>query len=172
MARLILEPGLAFGTGSHPTTYLALVLLAQTLVDATHRTVLDVGCGSGILSLAALQLGAQTALGVDIEDQAIAVAEHNAALNDLQHRARFVQGSWDVTEEPFHLLTANIYLGPLVNMIHSLAQRLAPHGTLILSGILAFQESTLRTALDTAQLTVMQQMTQDNWVALAVRHRV
>ena len=172
MARLILEPGLAFGTGSHPTTYLALVLLDQTLVDHTHQTVLDVGCGSGILSLAALQLGAQMALGVDIEAQAIAVAEHNAALNDLQHRVRFVQGSWDVTEEQFDLLTANIYLGPLVNMIHSLAQRLAPHGTLILSGILTFQESTLRTALETARLTVVQQMTQDNWVALAARHRV
>jgi ribosomal protein L11 methyltransferase len=171
MTRLILEPGLAFGTGSHPTTYLALLLLAQTLVDNTPQAVLDVGCGSGILSLAALKLGAQTALGVDIEAQAITVAEHNAALNDLQHQAYFVQGSWDVTAEQFDLLTANIYLGPLVNMIHSLAQRLARHGTLILSGILAFQESTLRTALDTAQLTVIRQMTQENWVALAVRHR-
>jgi ribosomal protein L11 methyltransferase len=171
-ARLILEPGLAFGTGSHPTTYLALLLLAQTLVDGTHRTVLDVGCGSGILGLAALQLGAQTVLGVDLEEQAVAVAEHNATLNDLQHRARFMQGSWEVTEAQFDLLTANIYLGPLVNMIHPLAERLAPHGTLVLSGILAFQESTLRTALDTAQLTVVQQMMQDNWVALVARHRV
>jgi ribosomal protein L11 methyltransferase len=83
-----------------------------------------------------------------------------------------MQGSWEVTEAQFDLLTANIYLGPLVNMIHPLAQRLAPHGTLVLSGILAFQESTLRTALDTAQLTVVQQMMQDNWVALVARHRV
>ena len=127
MARLILEPGLAFGTGSHPTTYLALVLLTQTLraqalTDDAHQTVLDVGCGSGILSLAALTLGVQTALGVDIESQAIAVAKHNAALNDLQHRARFVEGSWDITEEQFDLMTANIYLGPLVNMLHALAR--------------------------------------------------
>jgi ribosomal protein L11 methyltransferase len=170
LACLTLEPGMAFGTGSHPTTYLALTLLAQHGAVAPNTTLLDVGCGSGILSLAALALGAHRAIGLDTDAQAIRVAADNAALNNLQHRAHFRHGSWEATAEVFDLITANIYLGPLVNMIHPLAQRLAPQGTLILSGILAFQEQALRTALATARLRVVQRLIKDNWVALSARH--
>jgi ribosomal protein L11 methyltransferase len=170
LACLTLEPGMAFGTGSHPTTYLALTLLAQHGAPGPNTTLLDVGCGSGILSLAGLALGVHRAIGVDTDAQAIRVAADNAALNDLQHRAHFRHGSWEVTAEVFDLITANIYLGPLVNMIHPLARRLAPHGTLILSGILAFQEQALRTSLATARLRVVQRLIQDNWVALSARH--
>jgi ribosomal protein L11 methyltransferase len=170
MACLTLEPGLAFGTGSHPTTYLALTLLAQYSPLRPNSQLLDVGCGSGILSLAALALGVHKAIGVDIEAQAITVATANAALNRLQHRVHFRQGSWEVTADVFDVITANIYLGPLVNMMHPLAQRLAPHGILILSGILTFQEAPLRTALATARLTVVKRLVKDNWVALAAQH--
>lgn len=170
-ACLTLEPGLAFGTGSHPTTYLALRLLAQRLSDQPYQTMLDVGCGSGILSLAALKLGASHAIGVDIEAQAIEVAAQNAALNQLQHQVRFVHGSWEATEGQFDLIAANVYLGPLMTMMQPLAQRLRPHGTLILSGILTVQEPALRSALDAAQLMVTQQLVKESWVALAVQHR-
>lgn len=168
---LVLEPGLAFGTGSHPTTYLALVLLAECLAKTPHRTLLDVGCGSGILSLGGLKLGVENARGVDLEEPAITVATQNARLNHLQHQAQFQHGSWELADGQYDLITANIYLGPLVNMLHALAQHLMPQGTMILSGILTFQESALRTALDTAHLDVIEQRVKDNWVALAVTHR-
>lgn len=168
---LTLEPGLAFGTGSHATTFLCLTLLAQYIAPDTVSTLLDVGCGSGILSLAALRLGVQTAIGVDIDAQAVAVAQRNARLNDLQQRVGFRHGSWEVTADQFDLITANLYLQPLLHMAVPLARRLRPQGTLILSGILATQEVALGAALDRAQLDVQQRLSQEEWVALAVRHR-
>jgi len=171
MACLTLEPGMAFGTGTHPTTRLALTLLARYVSKATPGSLLDVGCGSGILSLGALQLGVPSALGVDLERGAVTVAQHNAELNGLQDRIAFRQGSWEMANGTYAVIAANIYLGPLVNMMHALGQRLQPHGVMILSGILTFQETTLRTALDTAHLAVVEQLVEDNWVALAVRHQ-
>jgi ribosomal protein L11 methyltransferase len=170
-ACLTLEPGLAFGTGAHATTYLCLTLLTQWLTVASGGTLLDVGCGSGILSLAALTLGVHTAVGVDIDAQAVAVAQQNAVLNGLQHRVRYLQGSWEVTEEAFDLITANIYLEPLLGMAAPLSRRLRPHGILILSGILASQEAALQAALYHAKLEVQQRLMEEEWVALAVRHR-
>ncbi len=171
MACLTLEPGMAFGTGTHPTTRLALTLLARYGLNASPGRLLDVGCGSGILSLGALQLGVPSAFGVDIEAEAVTVARQNTALNGLQSRAEFRQGSWEMADGTYAIIVANIYLGPLVNMMHALGPRLQPHGIMILSGILAFQETALRAALDTAHLRVVEQLVEDNWVALAVRHR-
>jgi ribosomal protein L11 methyltransferase len=169
-ACLTLEPGLAFGTGSHATTFLCLTLLLQWMPDESGGTLLDVGCGSGILSLAALTLGVHTAIGVDIDAQAVAVAQRNAELNGLQQRVRFLQGSWEVTAEQFDLITANIYLEPLVQMAPHLARRLQPYGTLIVSGILASQEAALHAALRSARLAVHQRLQEKEWIALAARH--
>jgi len=171
MACLTLEPGMAFGTGTHPTTRLALTLLAKYLSPATPGRLLDVGCGSGILSLGALQLGVSSALGVDIERDAVLVARQNAERNGLQDRGVFRQGSWQIAEGTYAVIAANIYLGPLVNMLHALAQRLQPDGMMVLSGILLFQEMSLCTALDTAHLTVIDRLVEDNWIALAVKHQ-
>jgi ribosomal protein L11 methyltransferase len=171
LACLTLEPGMAFGTGTHPTTRLALTLLAKYVSRATPGRLLDVGCGSGILSLGALQLGVSSAIGVDIERDAVVVARQNAERNGLQDRVVFRQGSWQMAEGTYAVIAANIYLGPLVNMMHALAQRLQPDGMMVLSGILLFQEASLRTALDTAHLTVIDRLVEDNWVALAVKHQ-
>ena len=171
MACLTLEPGMAFGTGAHPTTRLALTLLARYVSPATAGRLLDVGCGSGILSLGALQLGAASAFGVDIEAEAVIVARQNAERNGLQDRAQFQQGSLELADGTYAVIAANIYLGPLVNMMHALQRRLEPHGVMVLSGILAFQETALRNALDTARLVVVEQLVEDNWVALAVRRQ-
>lgn len=126
MACLTLEPGMAFGTGTHPTTRLALTLLARYVSQAPSGRLLDVGCGSGILSLGALQLGMPSAFGVDIEAEAVTVAQQNAELNGLQHRAEFRQGSWEMADGAYAIIAANIYLGPLVNMMHALRQCLQP----------------------------------------------
>ena len=169
MACLTLNPGPAFGTGTHPSTHLCLLMLLQYAAQCQGSKLLDVGCGSGILSLAALQLGWQSAVGVDIDAQAIAVATHNAELNGLQDRAQFLHGSWQSVTGIFPCITANIYLGPLVEMLQPLTRYLAPGGTIILSGLLATQEATMRTAVQNAGLAVQARRGEEEWVALAVR---
>jgi ribosomal protein L11 methyltransferase len=168
-ACLTLNPGPAFGTGTHPSTHLCLLMLLQYATEYQGSRLLDVGCGSGILSLAALQLGWQSAVGVDIDAQAIAVATHNADLNGLQDRAQFLQGSWQRVTGVFPCITANIYLGPLIEMLPPLTRYLAPGGTIIFSGLLAFQEATMRTAIQKAGLAVQTRRVEEEWIALAVR---
>ena len=124
------------------------------------------GCGSGILSLAALKLGLATAVGVDIDAQAVRVAARNAVLNSLQARAQFLHGSVDMVSGQFALLTANIFLGPLVDMMAAFVQRLVPQGWIMLSGILAHQELALRAAMQAAGLEVWQRLEEAGWVAL------
>jgi ribosomal protein L11 methyltransferase len=169
MACLTLNPGPAFGTGTHPSTHLCLLMLLQYAVQCQGSRLLDIGCGSGILSLAALQLGWQSAVGVDIDAQAITVATHNAELNGLQDRARFLHGSWQSVTGVFACITANIYLGPLVEMLRPLTRYLAPGGTMILSGLLAAQEVTMRTAIQDAGLVVQARRGEEEWIALAVQ---
>jgi ribosomal protein L11 methyltransferase len=169
MACLTLNPGPAFGTGTHPSTHLCLLMLLQYAVQYQGGRLLDVGCGSGILSLAALQLGWQSAVGVDIDAQAITVATYNAELNGLQDRAQFLHGSWQSVTDAFPCITANIYLGPLVEMLQPLTRYLAPGGIIILSGLLASQEATMRTAIQNTGLAVQARRVEEEWVALAVR---
>jgi ribosomal protein L11 methyltransferase len=169
MACLTLNPGPAFGTGTHPSTHLCLLMLLQYAAQCQGRRLLDVGCGSGILSLAALQLGWQSAVGVDIDAQAIAVATCNAALNGLQNRAQFLHGSWQSVSGMFACITANIYLGPLLDVLQPLTRYLAPGGTIILSGLLVSQEVTMRTAIQHAGLALQARRIEEEWVALAVR---
>jgi ribosomal protein L11 methyltransferase len=163
---LVLDPGQAFGTGLHPTTSLCLRLLAQRLSGPQAGRGLDVGCGSGILSLAALKLGLATAVGVDIDAQAVRVAARNAVLNSLQARAQFLHGSVNMVSGQFALITANIFLGPLVDMMAAFVQRLVPQGWVMLSGILAHQELALRAAMQAAGLEVRQRLEEAGWVAL------
>ena len=167
-ACLTLDPGLAFGTGTHPTTRMCLDMLAEHAGQHRGGDLLDAGCGSGILSLAALRLGLRTAVGVDIDPQAVAAATENAAANGLQGQARFFTG-WNAAAGPFDVIAANIFLGPLVDMMQTLRRRLKPDGTLIASGIIATQERALTAALRSAGLCVCSRTLVDGWVALAAR---
>ena len=169
LACLTLNPGPAFGTGTHPSTHLCLLMLIQCAAHYQGGRLLDIGCGSGILSLAALQLGWQSAVGVDIDAQAIAVATHNAALNGLQDRVQWLHGSWNIVTGQFPCITANVYLGPLVEMLPPVTRHLAPGGTILLSGLLASQEATMRTSVQNAGLAVQARRVEEGWVALAVR---
>lgn len=167
-ACLTLDPGLAFGTGTHPTTRMCLEMLADHAGQHHGGHLLDAGCGSGILSLAALRLGLRTAVGVDTDPRAVAAATENAAANGLQGQAQFLTG-WHAVAGPFDMIAANIFLGPLVEMMQTLRQRLKPGGTLIASGIIATQERALTAALRSVGLCVCSRMLVDGWVALAAR---
>jgi len=131
---LKLDPGLAFGTGSHPTTRLCLRWLDDHL--AGGETLLDYGCGSGILAIAAAKLGAAQVDGVDIDTQAVTASRDNATLNDVNARfglpGELAPGQYDV-------VVANILTNPLKGMAPLLAGRVRPGGRLVLSGILAEQ---------------------------------
>jgi ribosomal protein L11 methyltransferase len=149
---------------------MCLVLLAHYLTPPQSGTILDIGSGSGILSLAALRLGLDTAIGVDIDPLTIAVAERNAVLNGLEQRAQFRQGPVEAVTGQFQVITANIYLDPLVDMMSQIVSRLAPAGVVILSGILAHQEAALQAAMHAAGLVVQRRLAEEEWVALVGQH--
>jgi ribosomal protein L11 methyltransferase len=131
---LELDPGLAFGTGSHPTTRLCLEWLEQAIQPGL--SLLDYGCGSGILSIAALKLGAGEVLGVDIDKAALTAAADNAARN---HVALHLAHSSDALTASFDCVVANILTNPLMLLAPLLAARLKPGGQLALSGVLEAQ---------------------------------
>jgi len=133
---LILDPGMAFGTGSHPTTRLCLEWLCENLGESAHGSVLDYGCGSGILAIAAAKLGASRVLGIDIDEQALAAARDNAERNAVRLELRHSQQS---LIETFDCVIANILTNPLCVLAPLLAARMSPKGHIVLSGILESQ---------------------------------
>jgi ribosomal protein L11 methyltransferase len=131
-----LDPGLAFGTGTHATTAMCLEWLDA--IDLQGRTMLDYGCGSGVLAIAALKLGCKQAHAMDIDVQAVTATRENAAQNDVQDRL-MVSASADDVDGEFDVVVANILAGPLVELAASISERVKPGGQLALSGILSEQ---------------------------------
>ncbi|MEM1439543.1 MAG: 50S ribosomal protein L11 methyltransferase [Pseudomonadota bacterium] len=141
-----LDPGLAFGTGTHATTALCLTALATQPPEGAR--VLDFGCGSGILAIAALKLGADTVLATDIDPQALTATRENAQANDVADRIDTVMAP--MTPEPgqFDLVVANILAQPLIELAARIAMAVKPGGRLLLSGILADQAKAVAKAYD------------------------
>ncbi|NMY43269.1 50S ribosomal protein L11 methyltransferase [Pseudomonas sp. WS 5013] len=161
---LLLDPGLAFGTGTHPTTALCLEWLdGQDLNDCT---VIDFGCGSGILAIAALLLGAPQAIGTDIDPQALEASRDNAGRNGIDP-ARFpVYLPADMPQQPAEVVVANILAGPLVSLAPQITALVKAGGRLALSGILAEQAEEVRTAYaDTFDLDPT--AIKDGWVRIS-----
>lgn len=129
-----LDPGMAFGTGSHPTTRLCLEWLCEAVTPGA--TVLDYGCGSGILGIAAVRLGAADVLGIDIDEKAVEAARDNAQRNHVDMR---LQHSGQPLGDQFDIVVANILTNPLKVLAPLLAARVAPGGRIALSGVLAEQ---------------------------------
>ncbi|MBC7944154.1 MAG: 50S ribosomal protein L11 methyltransferase [Burkholderiales bacterium] len=133
---LVLDPGLAFGSGEHPTTQLCLRWLDENLRGG--ESVLDYGCGSGILAIAALKLGARSAAGIDIDPNAVVASEHNAVQNRVD--ARFCLPPLEAqAASPVDVVVANILANPLIALAPLLAQSTAAGGKIVLSGILSNQ---------------------------------
>ena len=170
---LALDPGMAFGTGLHPTTRLCLAGLehwADTGVFEAAPRFLDVGCGSGILTIAAGMLGAGELLGVDTDPIAVEATEANARRNGLRSRIRARVGSLPTDEAPFDLVVANLIASLLVALAESLAAELRPGSRLLASGIYVDREAEVRAAFLAAGLEIERRAADGDWLALdAVR---
>ncbi len=176
---IALDPGMAFGTGLHPTTRLCLAGIEawaddDRLASGTARhggsRVLDVGCGSGILAIAAGAFGAEQLVGLDTDPIAIEATAANARRNRLGRRLRVRVGSLPSGEPPFDLLLANLIASVLVGLADGLARELRPGGRLLASGIFVDREPDVRAAFVGAGLAVVGRSSEGEWVALeAVR---
>ena len=158
---IVLDPGLAFGTGSHPTTRLCLTWLAREL--ASGLAVLDYGCGSGILAIAAAKLGACSVTGVDVDPEAIAASRMNAQRNQVN--AAFGEPGSEA-HQFFDVVVANILAGPLVVLAPLLASRVRVHGRIVLSGILESQRDDVAAAYS-QWFNIEPWGREEGWIALA-----
>jgi ribosomal protein L11 methyltransferase len=174
-----IDLGMAFGTGTHPTTQLCLALAEDffnQLENANGIRVIDIGCGSGILSIGALKLGAVHALGVDIDPEAIRASSENATLNDIKNQLELGIGSVsEVCGGKFsinsaQLVFANILAPVLVQLLdQGLGELVLPGGWLILSGILEEQSPDVEIALKKQGFHQVEKRQMGDWVALAAR---
>lgn len=167
-----IEPGMAFGTGVHPTTQLCLLLVEQ--YTQPGYTVLDIGCGSAILAIAAKKLGAGQAVGVDVDPQSMDNARENAALNNVAIEIglgsvdEVLAGQYGLQQAD--MVLANILAPVLVRLLAGgLGRLVAPGGVLILSGILDEQEPELRAALKAAGFGIIAEQRSGDWLALAAK---
>jgi len=159
---IMLDPGLAFGTGTHPTTAMCLRLLAT--LDLNNKRVTDFGCGSGVLAIGALLLGANTALAVDTDPQALVATRSNAQCNQIEAARLQVMLPIDLDgDEQADIVVANILAGPLCELADTLCDQLPPGGVLILSGILQEQVPGIQARYPLPLRIAAQQ---DGWVAL------
>ena len=172
---LILEPGLTFGTGSHATTRLCLTALEKAVQPGSR--VLDLGCGSGILSIAALKLGAVSALAVDIDDKCLDVAYENAAMNGIGREAYTVLAG-DILSDTdlrgrigggYDLVVANIVADVIIALAPAVRPLLRPEGRFLCSGIIDTRAPEVAGALTGAGLEILQTQEADGWFAYLCR---
>lgn len=167
-ATLLLDPGLAFGTGTHPSTALCLDWIARNQVQ--HLEVVDFGCGSGILGIAALLLGAQRCTAVDIDAQAILATRDNAGQNAVAERMHAIEHDAVFTPFPAELVLANILARPLIELSALLTASLKPGGRIVLAGLLDRQAAEVRAAY-AADFDFEPDVSREGWTRIAGRRR-
>ena len=164
-----LDPGMAFGTGTHDTTRLCLELLEECVTPETR--ILDVGTGSGILSVGGILLGAPSALGVDIDPVAVKVANENAEINGVSDKTEFVCG--DLTDKvhgKFEIVTANIVADIIIRLLSTVKNYLLKGGVLIVSGIIDTRANEVENACHEAGFTTEKRLEHGGWVAIKLRY--
>jgi len=163
---IVIEPSMGFGTGHHATTRMCLRLLSE--MDVTDQTVLDLGTGSGVLSMAAALMGARRVTGIDVDQDAINSAESSARLNTLPDTIEFqVCDFRHSPPSPADIVLANLTGGMLTSSAASIAALVRPHGLLVLSGFDHTEADRVLAAF--ASFTERQRLSEDNWVALQLQ---
>lgn len=161
---IVLDPGMAFGTGTHPTTRLCLEAIERLCDASPPATLLDMGAGSGILAIAALKLGAASALAIDMEEESVEACRTNAAINGVTLAALLDDRP---PEKRFELVVANILAGPLIDMATPLSRCVGRH--LILSGLLGTQVDAVAAAYSAAGLQEIRRDKMQEWASLELR---
>jgi ribosomal protein L11 methyltransferase len=172
-----IDPGMAFGTGTHETTALCLRTLEHVIRGGEE--VIDVGTGSGILSIAAIKLGAKHVLALDLDPVAVIIAKENALLNGLQDTITVIESDLlKVIESPdkalgitlpVQIVVANILAEVIILFCDDVYNALLPGGTYIASGIIMAKETWVEEAMTSAGLTVIEKFYDQNWVAIVAR---
>jgi len=169
---IIMEPGLAFGTGYHPTTRLCLEMIEE-LVPERARTVLDVGTGTGILAMASAMLGAKSVLAIDIDPLSLEVANDNLQRNKLKSRVRLQlvkeNSALRLGRKKFELILANLFEAELKKLAEDFAKHLKNKGYLAISGILPEQASPLMKVYKKLGMRILQKKEQNKWIAILMR---
>lgn len=165
---LLIDPGLAFGTGSHATTYLCLVLLDSAVGNPPPPTMLDLGTGTGVLAIASIRLGVPRAVAVDIDPTAVEVARENAELNSVSDRLELVSGGVGDIRGSFPLVTANLSTYTLMQEAARIAELVAPEGTLIVSGILEEEMEEILAVFGSRGLRKKDLLSEGTWSAASL----
>ncbi len=171
-----IDAGLAFGTGHHNTTRGCLVALQTVLKSCTPKNCLDVGCGSGVLAIAACKLTGISAVASDIDDAAVAVTRDNARLNGTGHLIRCVTAAGlghpaIAAQAPYDLILANILARPLISLAPAIARALSKNGRLVLSGLTADQVRMVRAAYLAQGLSIVDTLLDDSWATLTLARK-
>lgn len=167
---IVIEPGMAFGTGHHATTAGCLELIDWALADRPFERALDLGCGSGILAIALAKLGVKHILAVDTDTGVCQIAHDNIVNNGVQDRVR-VSSIWTSGSGYFDLIVANLYAGLLKELAARLAGALAPNGLLICSGFLAADAGTVHDTFSSHGLALTRRWEDGDWTALSLQTR-
>lgn len=164
---LHIDPGAAFGTGTHATTCLCLNMLEKYVKNGDK--MLDIGCGSGILAIASVLLGAKSAVGVDIDAQSVKTAGENAEINGISDKTQFIVG--DLAEKVqgrFNIVCANIVADVIIKLFSTVKDYMTENGVLITSGIIDIRESDVLKAAEENGLKILQAEKKDNWCAFVL----
>lgn len=171
---ILIEAGPAFGTGHHGTTLGCLMGFEHVLRGGVPQNILDVGTGSGVLAIAAIKVGGKRAIGTEIDEDSVRVANENAAKNAIGKRFRTYltrgAGSHIIqSAAPYDLIFANILAKPLIGLAPSLSELIAKRGHIILSGLLSHQEPLVRAAYTGRGLSLVKRIRRDGWSTLVLR---
>lgn len=170
-AVLKIDPGAAFGTGTHATTSLCLELL-QKYVDP-GATMLDIGCGSGILAVASVLLGAEMAVGVDIDATAVKVAHENSEINGVQNKTEFLVGDLaDKVNGKFDVVCANIVADIIMRLNENVSEYMNNDAIYITSGIIDLRADEVKASFSKHGFTIVEELKKDNWYAFALKREI
>lgn|SRR5699024_1450060 len=165
-----LDPGMAFGTGTHETTILCIEDIEKYM--KTGDKVFDIGCGSGILSIVAAKLGAKKVISVDLDDLAVKVAKENIEKNNVDNIVNIEKGNLlDVVEEKADLIVSNILAEVIVKLSNSIKNYLNDEGLFISSGIIKEKKNIVEEALKENNFTILETKTMDGWVSIVAKYK-
>lgn len=164
---LHIDPGAAFGTGTHATTSLCLSMLENYVAEGSK--MLDIGCGSGILSIASVLLGAETAVGVDIDAQSVKTAKENAELNNVSGKTEYIVGDLaDKINGKYNVVCANIVADVVIRLLGDVRTFMDENAVLLVSGIIDARENDVLAAAEKHGFKVKEKQYKDNWCAFAL----